>query len=433
MMKSIVDFIFLVLAAFLGKIEGLLAINLPPPPPPPPDFSTKCKIALLLSAFACTPSVLANDLPLITLSAENIQVRAEWKMVDDDDNHFSVEDGILMLTSNISGAGYPDGKTITAIVEVRDKFSTLNSSYEDLTVRVMITAVIMGCHADGTRNFARDDTPNRRIRMTPRQFDFGVIAHRYTLNGYKSIDLYTYQFQATFASGGITGAYITTSPTGLYDALPPTGFTSLAVNESADCFDKEIATIYLAVNVPFISGELAGAGRAVTVASAFVSEGKQIFSLNDLELANALNLSYTPEAINDDGKAFRIDGSRQNGDRYEYYANLTVGSTVTVQNTIPHEVIVVNNCPSIYEVIGWKETFLRISKSDNDDIGGVEGKYMIINETIYTDISVSTAGESTIKGVESYILRVSSALYGVDLDDGDHPIKFSDHFLCGTE
>ena len=34
-MKSIVDFIFFVLAAFLGKIEGLLAINLPPPPPPP--------------------------------------------------------------------------------------------------------------------------------------------------------------------------------------------------------------------------------------------------------------------------------------------------------------------------------------------------------------------------------------------------------------
>ena len=33
-MKSIVDFIFFVLAAFLGKIEGLLAINFTPPPPP---------------------------------------------------------------------------------------------------------------------------------------------------------------------------------------------------------------------------------------------------------------------------------------------------------------------------------------------------------------------------------------------------------------
>ncbi|MGI9346718.1 MAG: hypothetical protein ACR2PV_01860, partial [Gammaproteobacteria bacterium] len=199
----------------------------------------------MLSAFACTPSVFAEDIPLITLSAENIQVLAEWKVVGDDDNHFSVEDGILMLTSDISGAGYPEGKTITAIVEVRDKFSTLNSSYEDLAVRVMITAVIMGCHADGTRNFARNDTPNRWIRMDSRQFDFGVIAHRYTLNGLDHIDLYTYQFEATFAGGGITGAYITTSPTGLYDALPPTGYTSLAVNESADCFDGEVATFYL--------------------------------------------------------------------------------------------------------------------------------------------------------------------------------------------
>ena len=32
-MTSIVDFIFSVLAAFLGKIEGLLAINFTPPPP----------------------------------------------------------------------------------------------------------------------------------------------------------------------------------------------------------------------------------------------------------------------------------------------------------------------------------------------------------------------------------------------------------------
>ena len=351
-------------------------------------------------------------------------------MVDDDDNHFSVEGGTLMLTSNISGAGKPEGVTLTAIVEVRDKFSTLNSSYEDLAVRVMITAVIMGCHADGTRNFARDDTPNRRIRMDSRQFDFGVIAHRYTLNGYNNIDLYTYQFEATFASGGITGAYITTSPTGLYDALPPTGFTSLAVNESADCFAEEVATFYLDVNAPFITGDLAGAGRAVTVASAFVSEGKQIFSLNDLELANALNELYPPKFINDDGKGFRIDGSEQKGDRYEYFANLTDGSTVTVQNTIPHEVIVLNNCPPVVTVIAWKEGFLRISASD---IGKV-GKYVIIDGTIYPDPIIGYVGSSTIKGVESYSLGFSGSLYfGISLDEGDYSIKFSDHFLCGTE
>ena len=350
-------------------------------------------------------------------------------MVDDDDNHFSVEDGILMLTSNISGAGYPEGKTLTAIVEVRDKFSALNSSYEDLTVRVMITAVIMGCHADGTRNFARHDTQNW-IKMTPRQFDFGVIAHKYTdENGLKRIDLYTYQFQATFASsGGIAGAYITTSPTGLYDALT-TEYTELAVNESADCFAEEVGTSYLDVHAPFISGFYAGKGRAVTVASASVSEGKQIFSLDDMELANALNVSYTPVVIIDDGKAFSIDGSSQNGDRYEYYANLTAVSD-GVENTISHQVTVVNNCPPIYEVIAWAEDGLRISESD---VGKV-GKYMIINGIIHTDITTRYYGTSTIKGVKSYALGASGiTFFGLNLADGDYPIKFADHFLCGTE
>ena len=357
-------------------------------------------------------------------------------MVDDDDNHFSVEDGILMLTSDISGAGYPEGKTITAIVEVRDKFSALNSSYEDLTVRVMITAVIMGCHADGTRNFARDDTPNR-IKMTPRQFDFGVIAHRYTLNGFKRINLYTYQFQATFASGGIAGAYITTSPTGLYDALT-TEYTELAVNESADCFAEEVATSYLDINAPFRSavtveyGVVAVEGRAVTVASASVSEGKQIFSLDNLELANVLNESYTPKAIIDDGKAFRIDGSSQNGDTYEYYSNLT-DAIDSVQKNSPHEVIVVNNCPEIYPVDAWQEgasNSFRISTSDLDKVR----KYVIINETIYPDVRTSYLGPSPFNGVDSYVLNASGFNgFNSGLNNGYYPIKFSDHFLCGTE
>ena len=352
-------------------------------------------------------------------------------MVDDDDNHFSVEDGILMLTSNVSGAGYPEGKTLTAIVEVRDKFSALNSSYEDLTVRVMITAVIKGCHADGTRNFARDDTPNR-IKMTPRQFDFGVIAHRYTdENGFKRINLYTYQFQATFAGSGITGAYITTSPTGLYDALT-TEYTELAVNESADCFDKEIATSYLDIHAPFISvatvnGEvLAVEGRAVTVASASISESesKQIFSLDNLELANALNESYTPVVIIDDGKVFRIDGSSQNGDRYEYYANLTDGSTVTVQNNSPHEVIVLNNCPEIYPVDAWQEN--KTFKISASDIGKLK-KYVLIDETVYPDpysILYLIAENTHILGASGFNGSYSP------LADGDYPIKFADHFIC---
>ena len=116
---------------------------------------------------------------------------------------------------------------------------------------------------------------------------------------------------------------------------------------------------------------------------ASVSNNRQIFSLDDVKLANGLNELYTIKAINDDGKGFRIDGSEQKGDRYEYYANIPAGSTVTVQNTISHEVIVVNNCPPIYEVIGWKEDSFRISASD---IGKVK-KYVLINGTIHTDIN----------------------------------------------
>ncbi|MGI9346684.1 MAG: hypothetical protein ACR2PV_01685 [Gammaproteobacteria bacterium] len=374
---------------------------------------------------------LAYDIPLATLQAKNIQVKADWKVVDDDANNFDVKGGILMLTSNISGAGYPEGNIIIATVEVVDKFSTLNESYQDLTVRVMITAVIMGCRADGTRNFARDDTPNR-IKMDSRQFGFGVIAHRYTLNGYNNIDLYTYQFEATFAGGGITGAYITTSPTGLYDALTPTGYTEFAVNESADCFAEEVNHSILAIHAPFITGELAGEGRAVTVASALVSESedKQIFSLDNVELANALNELYPIKAINDDGKGFRIDGSEPKGDTYEYYANIT-GVGDSVQKNTPHEVIVLNNCPPVVTVIAWKEGGLRISTSD---VGKV-GKYMVVNnETIHTDIKISTPISSAIKGVISHAVGADGlTVFGTSLADGDHPIKFADHFLCGTE
>ena len=328
-MKSIVDFIFSVLAAFLGKIEGLLAIN---SPPPPPDFSTKCKIALLLSVFACAPSVLANDIPLATLQVKNIQVRAEWNVVGGSANHFSVEGGTLMLKP---GAMADD--TIIATVEVRDKFSTLNPSYEDLKVTVMITAVI--------------------------------------ISEYLNVH----------------------------------------------------APLRSAVTVEY--GVVAVEGRAVTVASALVSNNQhqQIFSLDNLELANALNESYTPKVIIDDSKAFIIDDSEEKGDTYEYYANIT--SVIdSVQKNSPHEVIVLNDCPPIYEVIAWKEIALRISESDIDKVR----KYMVINGTTHTVTGTIPYGTSNIKtGVESRIVSASGlTLFGGSLADGDHPIKFADHFLC---
>ena len=436
----------------MGKIEGLLAINLPPP-----DFSTKCKIALLLSVFAFAPSVLAQDIPLLTLQAKNIQVRAEWEKVGDAGNHFRLDGGILVLTSTISGAGKPEGKAITVIVKVRDKFSTLNPSYKDLAVMVTIRAVIMGCRADKRREFAKSraresaDPPNQIIMREGKDIVKGnAIAHRYTENGFNHI--YVYTVSATYA-GPNTKTFLTAEPTSyteltepsLYDNLnwdytpgSSTGYewTDLWVNESVDCFAEEVNHFILATDAPLISvavtveyGVVAVEGRAVAVVSAFVSEGKQIFSLDNLELANALNESYTPEAIIDGGKAFSIDGSSQNGNRYEYYANIPAGSTVTVQNNSPHEVIVVNYCPPIYEVIAWQELVLRISESDIDKVR----KYVIINGTIYTDITTAYAGESTIKGVESYTMRASGVLLGLRFDEGDYPIKFADHFLCGTE
>ena len=423
--------------------------------PPPPVFCiTICKIALLLSVFACMPSVLAQDIPLLTLQAKNIQVRAEWEKVGDAGNHFRLDGGTLVLTSTISGAGKPEGKAITVIVKVRDKFSTLNPSYKDLAVMVTIRAVIMGCRADKRMEFAKSNARSREGIEPPNQIimregEIGkgdVIARRYTEDEIDHIYLYT----VSATHGGVnTKTFLTaepiglTEPTSLYESLDwdygftpefmPVRWTPLGVNESVDCFAEEVETFKynLAVfkynNTPFVTGLYAGTGARVISVVASVSNNRQIFSLDDVLLANGLNELYTIKAINDDGKGFRIDGSEQKGDRYEYYANIPAGSTVTVQNTISHEVIVVNNCPPIYEVIGWKEDSLRISASD---IGKVK-KYMLINGTIHTDINIVSYGTSTVKGVEQYIVGASGVVFfGVSLDDGDHPIKFADHFIC---
>ena len=418
----------------------------------------------MLSVFAFAPSVLAQeaqDIPLLTLQAKNIQVRAEWEKVGDAGNHFRLDGGTLVLTSTISGAGKPEGNAITVIVKVRDKFSTLNPSYKDLAVMVTIRAVIMGCRADKRREFAKSraresaDPPNQIIMREGQDIVKGnAIAHRYTENGFNHI--YVYTVSATH--GGVnTKTFLTAEPTSyteltepsLYDNLnwdytpgSSTGYewTELWVNESVDCFAEEVETFkYNALifkytqrltNVPFVTGDYAGTGARVISVVASVSNNRQIFSLDDVELANALNELYTIKAINDDGKGFRIDGSEQKGDRYEYFANIPAGSTVTVQNTIPHQVTILNDCPPVYTVTAWKDVAaLRISASDIDKVRD----YMIINGTVHTDITTLQRGISTIKGVESYGLGASGLTYfGITLADGDYPIKFADHFLCGT-
>ena len=398
------------------------------------------------------PSVLANDFPVVTLQADNIQVRAEWKVVGDDADHFRVEGGTLMLRPNISAAGKPEGVTITAIVEVLDKFSTLNPSYEDLTVRVMITAVIMGCHADWTRRFAiswdrKDRQPPNQLVMEGGSIKVeDVIVRRYAEGGYNYISLYT--VTATHGtyyrpSRKITYTYFTTSPSfhgylRFDQGVSNPGYNSWPVNGGGNCFDEEIETLqeqnqiyqeqqqilqekteYLNAHAPLISGFYAGKGRAVTVGTAFVYDGKQHFYLYNVTLANILNEIYTPKVIVDDGKAFSIDNKYQIGNRYEYVANLTVGSG-SVQNQGPHEVIIVDSCPPIYEVdvrrVNGPGTSLLISASDLSKAKA----YLIA-----PDGNAYKASTSRLDSSSNYL-----TIHGYSTDALNFKVKFSDHFLC---
>ena len=442
-MTSIVDFIFSVLAAFLGKIEGLLAINLPPPPPP--DFSTKCKIALLLSAFACTPSVLANDFPVVTLQAKNIQVHADWKVVGDDADHFSVEGGILMLTSNITWDGYPDSSnTITAIVEVRDKFSTLNPSYEDLTVRATITAVIMGCYPHWTRKLANsinrlNGLPQNQIAVLSGSIKKGdVIAREYTENGYNHIVLHT--VSATHGDGVYLNnheIYITTSGN-LYQRLVIGGaisdYVPFSVNGAGSCFDEEVQTFeynkYLNANAPLITGLYSGVqARTVIVSESRVDDNKQYFYLNDVTLANALNDVFPPKVIIDNGKAFSIDASgvEDGGSRYEYISNITGGGVT--YSSMRAFIFLNHDCPIIEDAVTATKaagTPLKISAGDVDK---AEGKtYVLIqgNPYRFTGLTQASDGDYNINA-EGF----SDSSPESNLEAGIYGIKFTDdHFLC---
>ena len=405
------------------------------------------------------PSVLAQDIPLLTLQAKNIQVRAEWNMVGDSANHFSVEGGTLMLRPNVSGAGYPEGNTITAIVEVLDKFSTLSPSYEDLTVRVMITAVIMGCHADWYTEFAKSHS--RRYRNPPNQIaaifgeiDVGdVIARRYTENGYNHIYLHT----VSATHGGVSTRFITVSPTSLYENLKwslnfdgePTGYTPLAVNESEDCFAEEVKTFqeqqekfeYLNANAPpLTTGIYAGENaRVISVGSAFVLPGKQFFWLYNVTLVNIINELYPIKVINNDvnngGKAFTVatptfypKGSRSdaNADIYQYSANLTVQSYGYWKGS--HQVIIVNSCPttSPVSVNAWVSGgSLRIAVSD---ISKANTKYVFIEGAAYKSNGAEAAADGgAIVATEDS----DGSSFDVSGFSPGAKIKFSDdHFLC---
>ena len=425
-MTRIVDFIFLIFAAFLGKK------------------------ALLLSVFAFAPSVLANDIPLATLSVDNIQVRAEWDVVGDDANYFSVEGGTLMLRP-VTWTGYPErsSNTITAIVEVRDKFSTLNPNYEDLITRIKITTVIMGCYAYWTGRFAKSRNQElagfaNRIIMEDGPIKSGdVIARRNNDNGYNNIFLHT----VTVTGTGIrikdgktyNHSYMTTSPD-LFEYLKwDTGYAAiylgwadLEVNESETCFAEEIETFqqhektqYLNANAPLVSGYQA---RRVTVDTAFaltVSQS-QHFYLYDVKLGGLLP---RPNFIIDNGKAFRIDNSYPiDNSRYEYVANLTVASD-GYWNNDPHEVIFLyQDCPTVYEFVGivpGGSQHIEVINTSWGERHKVNGKLGRINNDGPRRVGSTRYFTATKFIVEFTHWRPPSVNY-----ERTWQLRFADHFLC---
>ena len=397
----------------------------------------------MLSAFACTPSVLANDFPVVTLQAKNIQVHADWKVVGDDADHFRVEGGILRLRP-VTWAGYPEGSnTIIAIVEVRDKFSTLNPSYEDLTVRATLTAVIMGCYPHWTRNLSKaynrgGIAPPSQIAVLSGTIKKGdVIAREYTENGYNHIVLHT--VSATHGDGVSLDLdheiYITTSGN-LYQrlswGLTSSDYAPFPVNGDGSCFDEEVQTFeynkYLNANVPLITGLYSGVqARSITVSESRVSNNKQYFYLNDVMLANALNDVFPPKVIIDNGKAFSIDldasGVEDGGSRYEYISNITGGG---VTYTGARAFIFLNHdCPIIGDAVTATKaagTPLKISAGDFDK---AEGKtYVLIQGTAYrfTGLTQASDGDYNINAEGFLDSSLEAGIYGIKFTD--------DHFLC---
>ena len=405
------------------------------------------------------PSVFAADIPLATLSVDNIQVRAEWNVVGGHAQYFRMEGNVLMLRNNIDAAGRPDGVTIIADVEVRDKFSTLNQNYQDLITRVKITTVIMGCHVH-SRRFAksfrqeRKNPPNQITMEQGPLIESGYVIARRNNNGY-IVSLHTVTITDTSfrVRDGIKyyQYYMTTSPS-LFGYLKwdtgkaafESGWTDFDVNENEDCFDEEIEafqqhqilqqkTQYLNANAPLISsvtvaayGVIAVEGRAVNVGTAFVLDGKQHFYLN-LTLANILNELYTPKVIIDDGKVFRIDNKYPSDNRYEYVSNLTAGSDSVHGDKYnqPHEVIVVNNCPTPLSVSAWLfSNLLRINQSDTGKVAAYP--YVLIDGEVYkfnNELPLATdAGGGYVVSAEGFD---ASSLTG-----SSRKIKFADHFLC---
>ena len=452
----------------------------------------KCKMALLLSAFAFAPSVLA-EVPVVTLSVDNIQVRAEWRVVPQDNPDFRMDGNTLVFQSNIDGAGKPNGATIIATVEVLDKFSTLNPLYADLTTRVKITTVIMGCHAYWWRNFAVSDRfKNGWISARYGFIERGDVIYRVQGGaGYQQAVLHTVSqvHDTVYHSSSGAWYYIKTLPTipglkwdGGFHDQSQTGFRGLPVNDAANCFDKNIEALqeaneielerqqilqeqqqileakkqYLAANAPplntgvFAGGVYAGDGnveaRVITVGNAFVLPGEQFFWLFDVTLVNILKELYPITVINNDvnngGKAFTIvgdprfypKGSRSdvNADLYEYVINLPAGSSGYGRGN--HQVIIVNSCPTRppVSVIARKYTS---SAGESLRLDSRPGEPSITELATYPYVLIDEVVykfniELTAASVGGGHILSGPLFDTSSLSGTSYTIKFADHFLC---
>ena len=403
----------------------------------------KCKMALLLSAFAFAPSVLA-EVPVVTLSVDNIQVRAEWRVVGSDKHHFDMVGNVLMLRPNISGAGKkPNGATITANVEVLDKFSDLNPLYEDLTVSVKITTVVMGCHANWTVELAQN-WRNLGIRLI--SIRGGKFAEGYALVSRSHTAGYTFiSGISNIDSLSFSRQYIAGTTPDIWSSLlrdvpnsgAPEGWTEFTVNEHRDCFDDEVADSsaesknIVNTYAPLISGLYAGAGipaRTVTVANAKVEGETQVFWLDNVTLGGLLD---QPTVIAYDGKAFIIDdsGVGGGGSRYEYFAN---NATASVTNSDPHGVVFLyEDCPPTPgSVTGWLNNSDKTIRINFADIGEATGK-KYVRITYGEDYKgVYKFDRLTNPPTSGHIVH-AEGLDASGFSTGPYKIEFSaDHFLC---
>ena len=452
----------------------------------------KCKMALLLSAFAFAPSVLA-EVPVVTLSVDNIQVRAEWRVVPQDNPDFRMDGNTLVFQSNITGAGKPNGATIIATVEVLDKFSTLNPLYEDLTTRVKITTVVMGCHVHRNEEFLK--AFHRQGQQPPQQMvingvnikDGDIIRRESGAPGYRSYILHTVTTHGGYRNG--SRKYLTTSPS-LFNSLlgwdqghSTTPWAPYPVNDAANCFDRDIELLeaqnlvdlarieeenaakeeaaakqaYFNLHAPklntgvFAGGVYAGDGnveaRVISVGAAFVLPGEQFFWLFDVTLVNILKELYPITVINNDvnngGKAFTIVGDPRfypkgsrgdvNADLYEYVVNLPAGSSGYGRGN--HQVIIVNSCPTTPPVSVIARKYTNSGGESSLRIDTRPENPPLAELAAYPYVLIDGVvykfnNELTTPSGGGGTTLSAPLFDASSLTGVSHTIKFADHFLC---